>query len=73
MKSLGIKTYLPRARARLLTSIGWCTLTKRLIAIAASIAARGCRGCAPAGPRPKHVDKIMSMLAEAGTCTEAKK
>ena len=48
-------------------------MTKRLIAIAASIAARGCTGCAPAGPRPKHVDKIMGMLAEAGTCMGAKK
>jgi hypothetical protein len=73
MKWLGIKTYLPGARARLLTSIGWCALTKRLIAIAASIAARGCSGCTPAGLRPKHVDKIMGMLAEAGICKGAKK
>ena len=48
-------------------------MTKRLIAIAASIAARGCSDCTPNGPRPKHVDKIMGMLAEAGICKGAKK
>jgi len=68
MKSLGIKTYLPGGQ-------GAASHIHRLVRIDEAPYRYRCVDCGARlqrlyarWPRPKHVDKIMGMLAEAGLC-----